>query len=219
MAEALVDNDVLLKSCRYGIDRDFVDLLVDVGLAPLILPVARYVVGTRLRRDCAGREAEGPLAAFDRAMTTWTFAEPDASEIAMAAAFEAEAQHCNLELDVGESQLLAILIARGCRAMLTGDKRAIRAIEILAGAAVPGRLACLEQIMSGLAEKLGLDVLRARVCGEPAVDRALTNCFACRSPSVDPASFADGLRSYMADVRRAAPRVLLGSENLSDLVT
>jgi hypothetical protein len=218
MTEALVDNDILLKTCRYGVDRDFVDFLIEGHFVPSILPVARFVVGARLRRDCPGTEADGPLAAFDRAMAALVITEPSDRELAMAAAFEAEAQRRNLELDVGESQLLAVLIIRGVRLMLTGDKRAIRAIEILAGNEVPGRLACLEQLVTALAGRVGLDAVRARVCREPAVDRTLTNCFACYSPSIDPGVFAAGIGSYLADIRCVAPRVLLGSDDLSALV-
>ena len=54
--------------------------------------------------------------------------EPTASEIELAAEFEAQAQRQNVPLDSGESQLAAIALSRAARGILTGDKRAITAL-------------------------------------------------------------------------------------------
>jgi hypothetical protein len=218
MAEALVDHDVLLKSCRYGVDQEFAALLSDLGLSPTLLPVARFVVGKLLERHYKGRDGSSAFAAFDRALGTWSFIEPDEDELLLAAAFEAEAQSRNLELDVGESQLLAILISRRWRALLTGDKRAVRAIEALAGGAVSGRLACLEQAIASMVAKLGLAFVRERVCSEPGADGALANWFACRSQDVSEENCRAGLRSHITDLRRSAPQALHPPDDLSGLV-
>lgn len=138
----------------------------------------------------------------------------------MAAEFEAVAQEQNLELDGGESQLLAMLIQRKLRLLLTGDKRAIVAIERIAGDTLPGpSIACLEQVMSTLLERIGLAALRERICSEPAVDRALSTCFACRSIVVEAILVEEGLRSYVGHLRKSSSRTLLEEDDLSVLTS
>jgi hypothetical protein len=114
---------------------------------------------------------------------------------------------------------LAILLRRGLRLLLTGDKRAIRAIEQIAAEHFQvASVACLEQLMTEIIGHLGVTTLRERVCTEPTVDRAMTSCFACKSSVVDLDSVAGGLRSYIADLRKAARRVLIKSDDLSSLI-
>lgn len=221
MADALADNDVVLKACCYGLDIALVAALQEVGVGvPAILPLALYVVSGRIRRDklLSGREVI--LAALDRVRATFGIVEPDEEEIHLAASFEAVAQARNLELDGGESLLLAILLRRGLRLLLTGDKRAIRAIEQIAADHFQiASVACLEQLMTAILGHLGVIGLRERVCTEPTVDRAMTLCFACKSSAVDLDSVTAGLRSYIADLRKGASRVLIELDDFSVLVS
>jgi hypothetical protein len=60
--------------------------------------------------------------------------------------------------------------------------------------------------------------VRARVCAEPNVDRAVTNCFACASPDLpEVADVLAGLASYVHHLDRAAPGVLIPDGDLSSL--
>ena len=127
------------------------------------------------------------------------------------------------ELDEGESQLLAVLIVRSAALLLTGDKRAVRAMEPVVDAAgyterVAHRVACLEQIAMALVGRHGAEAIHRRVCGEAAVDKSLANCFSCASGFCRQESILDGLRSYIADLRRDAPRVLVDSDDLSAVI-
>lgn len=216
MADVLIDNDVVLKACCYRIDEALLAILDDAGATPRLLPLARYVVAGRIRRDRSLADPDGARAAFDRAMARLGAVEPTGEELRRAAEFEAQAQAMNLELDGGESQLLAILILRDLPLLLTGDKRAIGAIERVAGGELARpSIACLEQLMATVLRHLGVVALRGLVCAEPGVDRTMTTCFACRSPVVDPDSVAECLRSYVTHLRKAAGRVMIPSDDLS----
>ncbi len=219
MPDVLVDNDVVLKSCCYGIDEPLLEFLDDVDATPLVLAVAKYVIEGRIRRDRSLVDRERARASFARSFGRLLEVEPTVAELTMAAEFEAAAQALNLELDGGESQLLAMLIERRLPLLLTGDKRAIVAIERIAGDALPEPcIACLEQVMAMLLGRIGLARLRERVCAEPGVDRALTSCFACRSTVVEATSVGDGLRSYVGHLRKSSSRILLEADDLSVLV-
>lgn len=218
MPDVLVDNDVVLKSCCYGIDEQLLEFLDDVEATPLVLAVARFVIEGRIRRDRSLVDRERARASFARSIGRLRQVEPTDVELTMAAEFEAAAQTLNLELDGGESQLLAMLIERRLPLLLTGDKRAIVAIERIAGDALPGpSIACLEQVMTMLLRRIGLARLRERVCAEPSVDRALTLCFACRSAVIEATSVEDGLRSYVGHLRKSSSRILIEADDLSVL--
>lgn len=220
MPDILVDNDIVLKSCCYGIDEPFLDMLDSAEAKPLVLAVARHVIEGRIKRARSLVDRERARASFRRSIGRLLEVEPSAAELAMAAEFEAVAQEQNLELDGGESQLLAMLIQRKLRLLLTGDKRAIVAIERIAGDTLPGpSIACLEQVMSTLLERIGLAALRERICSEPAVDRALSTCFACRSIVVEAILVEEGLRSYVGHLRKSSSRTLLEEDDLSVLTS
>jgi len=102
---------------------------------------------------------------------------------------------------------------------LTGDKRAIRAIEQLADGRTPaGFVGCFEQLILTLARRVGVAYLREHVCKEPSVDRAMSICFACHSSAADSASVIEGLRSFIQDLRTSAGRVLIAADDLSGFV-
>jgi hypothetical protein len=205
-----VDNDVILKLTYYGL----------LGVEPFghssdhhisILATARYVVGSRLRRDNKGQD---PGELVRRANSFFSMAEatdPTPEETELATNIEAVALRIGLELDTGESLLTAISLARSFDLLLTGDKRAIAAIEALLDhvpglSPLSGRFVCLEQLALSLVEAVGIEAVRAGVCGCPQADTALAICFSCSVPSVpfDPA----GLRSYIESMRLRASRVL-----------
>jgi hypothetical protein len=220
MFNAVVDNDILLKICLYGLDEEFTELLSQVALVATVLPVARYVVRSRLEH-LGSASSTGVWGALERLLSGLVAAEPDTDELQLAAIFESDAQRQNLELDGGESQLLAMLITRGLRLLLTGDKRAVRAFERLADhhPMPEGFVCCLEQVVLTLVRRLGVSPLRDHICKEPAADKTISTCFACRSSAADPASVIEGLTSYIKDIRRSAHRVLVGADDLSGLAT
>ncbi len=141
-----------------------------------------------------------------------TLLEPSPEEAALAAELEYEAQRANLSLDSGESQLCAIVLKRNVSWLLTGDKRAIAALESLSaqmsfGAALAKRIVCLEQLFLRLLV-LNAKALAMAVCNEPNLDKALTMCFACSSGTATADSIKEGLISYVGDLRKSAATLL-----------
>jgi hypothetical protein len=146
--------------------------------------------------------------------------EPEARELTLAAILELSAQRRGISFDTGESQLLAILVYRNARILLTGDKRAITALGLLAAehaeaAAVAGRVACLEQLFIGLLKTVGGVALRSSVCAEPRADRMLSISFQCSSGAADDSTYLEGLTSYLNHLRQHSGEVLCSDDSLS----
>jgi hypothetical protein len=210
--KALADNDILLKGACYGLLRTFKETLPGDG--PLgILGTSRFVVPKRipqrgLRGD--GAKAQADFTAF---VAENEILEPTPDEQQFAAALEAAAQQMTLSLDIGESQLAAVFACRLLPWLLTGDKRAIMALEKLLDSEVrlarlSGRIRCLEQLVSAAVCSAGVEQIRSAICAEPAVDKALSICFSCNSPDVRSDQPLEGLASYISDLHKGAPRVL-----------
>ncbi len=207
--QVLVDNDVVLKASCYDLCAETVAAAGVGDRAPAILGVARFVVRGRLGRSKAVSDRARALDSLERMLAMMTLVEPDAAELAAAADLEAEAARHDLELDGGESQLLAILANRGGRALVTGDKRAIRAMSVVAKTQAAGRIVCLEQLMSRVVGAAGLAAVGPRVCAEPLVDRAMTICFGCSSGGAGHEDVQAALASYVAHLEAEAPGVLV----------
>jgi hypothetical protein len=143
--------------------------------------------------------------------------EPEPYEIGIAADFEEAATRAGLELDAGESQLLAMLVGRGARLLLTGDKRAIVAIAGLGLAGMDGRVAALDQLIRIFVEHLGIDALRGTICAERLADTALAICFACHRDECPVAEIDAGLESYCGDLERNAGTILIAQAELCAL--
>lgn len=205
----LVDNDVALKIVCYSLADEMVAASSLDGTPPAILGVGRFVIRGRLARSSSIVDVERAKAAFERLLNAVSLLEPDEAELAMAAELEAEANRRDLELDGGESQLLAILANRAYRLLITGDKRAIRAIAVIAKTEVDERIACLEQLMAHLAQIAGIDAIRTCVCAEPKVDRAISICFSCVKAAPELGGVLAALASYIGHLNSEAPGVLL----------
>ncbi len=217
----LVDNDVALKLCAYSCTEDLVGFFKAKQMSLAMLGVARYSINrrvTRARNICnPGVLSEQWQLLSD--LIIWI--EPTDEEIEFAADLEQRAMEMNVELDGGESQLFAILVNRLSPLMITGDKRAIAALEIIGQLFPAERVACLEQVFYTLLKTLGAATLQFRICSEPAVDRSLSIAFAChrKTEPVSAASIEKGLMSYVGSVRRSAPLILTQANDLSTVVS
>jgi hypothetical protein len=207
--EIAVDNDVLIKASCYG-------LAAALGEGRLmgVLGAARYVVTGRIRKmPLAGDRAAARLAALEL-LERCIEMEPAESELRLAVDIERAAQRNGLSLDAGESQLAAMVVGRSIPLLETGDKRAIRGLEVLLDevvelAALPGRVRCLEQIAMLCARDGDPQALAEAICAERDVDKTLSICCRCYSPppeghALDP----EALRSYVEALRADASRVL-----------
>lgn len=222
MAEAcLIDNDVLLKVCAYDLVDEFLELFASQSL--LILPTAPYVVGSVIKRTGRIKDKTRAAANLQRLVAAAAVVEPRADEIQSAAELEERAHQGSFELDGGESILFVLLSNDRAQILLTGDKRAIAALEQVSPslskpASVTGRIAGLEQLISALILKKSPEEIAVKVCSEPDVDKAIAICFRCSSGNFEPNSAMEGLASYIEDLRRAAPKLLIPDEGLVELL-
>jgi len=212
--DTLVDNDILYKAAAYCLLEELLGQYRSGTDKLGVLGAARFVVIKRLTRKPPRTTAIADvLQQFQTFLESCAVVEPTEEELAVAADFELAAQRAAVALDTGESQLCAILIARFLRLLLTGDKRAIVAISRLISISdrlsyVVGRVCCFEQIFLRCLTAGTLVRLRSAVCSEQDVDKALTICFSCSSPTSSLTTVEEGLASYINDLRNKAPGIL-----------
>jgi hypothetical protein len=218
-----MDNDVVLKTCCYGFVDEVLGCLAGETRTVHVLGAIQFVLSNAIakKKNIVNKAiASERLAQF---LGMVKLLEPDVDELLLAAEFEAAAQAHDLELDPGESQLLAVLVRRSATLLLTGDKRAIRAIEPVVTASghvqqAERRVACLEQIVMTIVARHGAEMVHQRVCQEAAVDKSLSIRFSCASGNCNPQSICDGLSSYIGSIRRDAPRALVDTDDLSSVI-
>ena len=224
MAEsALMDNDVVLKTCCYGLVDEMLGCLSGKAWTLHVLGVVRYVLVRAIAKRKNISDKDGAANRLTNLLGRVSLIEPNDKELELAAEFEQTAQSLGVELDGGESQLLAVLIRRSASLLLTGDKRAIRAIEPILQEStlrpyVERRIACLEQVMTAVVARHGAEAIHERVCSERAVDISLAVCFSCASGAYDLQSILEGLASYIRDLRRDAQWSLVVSDDLSAVI-
>jgi len=223
MAEAcLIDNDVLLKVCAYDLVDEFLELFARSTL--LILPTAPYVVEGVMKRTGRIKDKARAIANLHRLVAAASIVEPSVDEIRAAAELEEKAHEQSLELDSGESILFALLSSNKAGALLTGDKRAIAALEQVCTslpdpASVTGKIAGLEQVISALIKKKTPEEVATKVCSESEVDKAIAICFRCSSGNFEPSTTAEGLASYIGDLRQSAPTLLIADDGFAELLS
>lgn len=210
---AVVDNDVLYKGLCYGVLHDIVHAYDGTAGSVGVLGAARFVVGKKLQKTSLRRTADLVAEEFSKFLSAAVELEPSDSEQSLAADLESAAQQLDVNLDAGESQLCAIAIERVIPVLLTGDKRAITAMERLLDAelrlhGLRGKVRCLEQAVLYVLHQKDLETLRAAICTEPMVDKTLTICFGCSSASTQRETVLEGLDSYIRALRSVATRIL-----------
>lgn len=215
--DVLVDNDILIKfTCFDILDHlPHMDCPPDCSRKVAVLGAARWVVGKKLAKQDARHGARALSERFSKFLqgTNSSELEPTEPELALAAEIEDMASMSGVHLDSGESQLFAISSLRRGPLVLTGDKRAVEALETILGQQAPleglrHNVACLEQALARLLRVLSGAELRRRVCAASDADKAASICFRC-SAAVSTENFCPrGLYSYVRDLRRRAPHVL-----------
>ena len=212
--KAMVDNDIVFKGACYGLLDEFLSPLSALGDPFGVLGAARFVVSKKISKTNPKKGITAALRHLGDFLERATVVEPTEDEQMMAAEFEVAAQRAGLSFDVGESQLCAILIYRLTPLLLTGDKRAIQAIEELLDSegrlnSLCGKIRCLEQlVLDVLTAGTNPDTLRSMICAEIEIDKTLTICFSCHHEDGSGRDYAEGLQSYIADLRQRAIRVL-----------
>lgn len=216
MLEAfLLDNDVVLKMCAYMAADRLVEVATYNGQKPAVLGLARYSLHTQVRRSKSIEDHDTAAEQLSIFFAGAQLLEPTGDEIAFAAELEEEAILGGLELDSGESQLVALMLFRVGPLIVTGDKRALLALAAVAPTLANSRFACLEQLVASLMSiECSAESLRTAVCMCPKVDKAIAICFSCAASNVSSAEVMEGLRSYAEDLRRRAGRLMIPSDDL-----
>lgn len=212
MADAALDNDVLLKGVSYGLLAVLLDSLPGGPYVHGILGTAKFVLPKILVKRPPNR-VEQARADLALALSELETLEPDEHETALAAELEFEAQQKSQPLHAGECQLIAILATRRLRHMLTGDRNAIAALAAAAPAAVDvaglaRKFICFEQAILYLMNIQGAQRTRDAICAEREVDTAMRICFSCASPEVAAESWAEGLKSHIEALRNETGELL-----------
>jgi hypothetical protein len=212
---AAVDNDVLYKAAWFGLLSELLAVVPTTPAETLILGHAKYVVTKRLERQKkkGTPNAEQVLKNLSAMLAELSAAEPSIDELALAAELENAALLAGLALDGGESLLCSMLVHRNLHSLVTGDKRAIAALEAMARnntrlTAITGKVLCIEQLFVRLLANSDPVSVKKAVCRNAHVDRALATCFSCSSPEVGPEQWRTGLDSYIEATRNDAPTVL-----------
>lgn len=210
--KAVVDNDILIKGACYAL-LDELTASFGTGGHVGVLGAANFVVPKQIKKKPLTGNSDAAIARFQSFVAKNEVVEPNIEEQRVAAIFETAAQQRSVNLDTGESQLVAIMLSRTVPWLATGDKRAIMAIEQLLGtigeiARVAGRVKCLEQLIKAALDTVNASKLRELICAEKAIDKSLSICFNCASPQVPPTTIAQALESYIADLRAKARRAL-----------
>lgn len=206
----LWDNDIAFKVACYQLVDSAIALGSSKSTPPAMLAVGQYVIRKKLERHDRVLDGDAAQAAFEGLLQAIGFVEPAEDELALASDIESEAIRAGLDLDSGESQLLAILHTRACALLVTGDKRAVIAMAVVARDMAEGRIRCLEQLTLQIVALIGVAEARAKVCAEPLIDRALSACFGCASAAAPrDQDVWDGLQSYIKHLRGKAPGILV----------
>jgi len=211
--KALVDNDIIFKGACYGLLPEVLATVCAADDRVGVLGAARFVVSKKIRKAVINKGGEPALANLEEFLRGAIAIEPTEAEQMIAADLELAAMNAGAGLDSGESQLCAVLIERLVPWLLTGDKRAIRAIEKLLECydrliTIAGKVKCLEQLaLAALPDAATVNSFRDKVCAEAHIDRTLAICFSCSSTEIA-GDYVAGLESYIGDLRKEAGRVL-----------
>lgn len=108
-------------------------------------------------------------------------------------------------IDPGEALILAAAAEHGI-SLLSGDKRALRAMKNVAGfpSAMNGRIVVLEAVLLALCERLGPEEVRRRIQPLTTHDQVVGICFS--NAAEDP---REGLRSYFEHLSSEVAPLLL----------
>ena len=214
--DGAIDIDVLYKATVY----ELFDYLLESVPLPLegycVLATARFVIHGKIEKTTFSKNRKHIKTALQNSLALVTEIEPTIDELGIASELEFMASKLNVSFDTGESQLCAMLISRNMQCLITGDKRAISAAELMlhhiqSSNVLKSKFICLEQCFLWLLERFDPLKVREAVCSELKIDRSLSICFSCHSPNVPQESWTEGLNSYVSDLRSKAPSVLFNS--------
>lgn len=200
-----VDNDALLKLASYGLLDTAISMFNIRPEDVYVLATAKYAllpVKDRLRR-CKTEECANVLESFLSKSTKLTPYGVDSDTL--------DALTAKPGIDAGEALMLAVVASDPDSYIITGDKRALEALQFGKGLdnvreALGGRVLSLELLFLFLVEG---DFARVQTCvrSQPGVDKALTSAFGFSTPA-GMESVRAALNSYVEHLRRLTGALL-----------
>ncbi len=213
MTNVAVDTDAVHKLLVYGLIDEAKVALGSTLPQFHCLGASKYVVRRLITDGNFHKSREDLESEFKRVLSCITLIEPTAEEVELAARLESIAQQSGNSLDVGESQLCAVLATRHLDLIVTGDKRAIVAAENLYQidseySFLSSKFASIEQVFLNMIKIHDLEKLKSSVCLESGIDKSLSTCFSCTSKIINSDSTIEGLKSYVNNLKSRAASVL-----------
>lgn len=193
------DNDFLQKLVRLGLWDEFLRAHDYPSVFTLRASRYRYKQAKR-RKNLGEKTCDQILAAIDATKTV-----PEVSQLLLN-------KMCGVDgLDEGEALLFGAAYTDPGSFVLTGDKKAIKALaaaEALASvcSGLGGRVYCLELAMAMLLGHLGLRRVCDSVCSNPGVDKTLEMIFPRKDIAEAPVT--EAFDSFLKDLKREANGLL-----------
>ncbi len=194
--DLLVDVDVLAKLAHWGM---LPDLPAFVGVD---WDRMSTVASLRFRAQRAATKPDGKLFHTTDAAHAVMHALAQMAPLPTVDPARLAAFQDATDIDAGEAVLFALLDGVADRCVLTGDKRAVRALSQLPAARralLEGRLLVLEAVFLQALDLRGIEWLRERVCPSRALDKAIAIAMGSRCDA-PPAAVIEALRSYHGEL-------------------
>ena len=125
----VVDNDIVLKVACYGLEEELLFSNPRMPNDIAVLGSARFVVRRAIQKMILSGSMTASIKRANSLIQRFASIDPTEDEQASAAEYELEAQRVGANLDAEESVLCAVALRRSVWFVITGDKRAINAIE------------------------------------------------------------------------------------------
>ena len=196
----LADNDVLIKLAHWGL---LGELPATFGAQWSDLATLESIKFRAMRADAKlFRTPQVAAALYQKLQVTSELPEPRSEDLSRLQGI--------VDLDAGEVALLSAALANPAAVLITGDKRALRALAHpdLADIAeqLEGRVVCLEQLLEQIAAYRGPQFVIEGVLLHRDMDagvRAIVGPSGCTHESL-----SQGLASYVGDLRKQTGRLL-----------
>jgi len=169
----LVDTDAFCKLSMIGLLQDAIDILeVDITDCGKLAPLPYMLKKGKLRKTYGAAKCDDMLQIADGMPIMVQAADSWRDKLIPVQA-----------IDTGEAQIFAAAAETGLL-VITGDKRAIRALKNLNDfvVALAGRIIVLEAILIALCDQIGSDEVRKRAQVLIAHDKMFQNCFSPGTP-------------------------------------
>jgi hypothetical protein len=195
----LMDNDALLKAAHWGLLDIVPSLVVSTWGETACLPT--FPPRVRRAEPKLFSDASVAKALEMRLAMTAPLPEPDVSVLSV---LQSEPG-----IDAGELLLFGALAATPAALLLTGDKRALRAVALTdVQARFQNRVVCVEQLMSHALDKLGVVAIVEQVRRWTPRDQTALAIFG-RQGGKSEADLREGLASYLRSIDKETNGLLV----------